>query len=372
MLKFSLVDDAIDRRVHVMTDSTSTSDPVDPIATVASEAPEFALEDVRRLLHEHYGLDGELRALVSERDQNVRVTLPSKERYVLKIANAAEDPVVTDFQIQALIYLQNKKVSVPRVIETLDGKSAISIAGATAQHTARLVTYLPGVPVGDVAPSEELARNMGECLATLGLALRDFEHPGDQQVLLWDMQRASNLRGMLAHVSEPRLQAAIARCLDDFEANALPVFPKLRAQVVHNDLNPGNALVDANNKNIVTGVIDFGDMIRAPLIVDLAIAASYMRAEGGAVLSLVAPFVAAYDRINPLESIEIELLYDLIRTRLITTMVLLSWRLAERGESDVYSQESISSERGAEDFFLALNAITKDDFAEQIQQACRR
>ena len=92
MLKFSLVDDAIDRRVHVMTHSTSTSDPVDPIATVASEAPEFALEDVRRLLHEHYGLDGELRALVSERDQNIRVTLPSKERYVLKIANAAEDP----------------------------------------------------------------------------------------------------------------------------------------------------------------------------------------------------------------------------------------------------------------------------------------
>ncbi len=342
------------------------------MATVASEAPEFAADDVRRLLHEHYGIDGELRALVSERDQNVRVTLSSKERYVLKIANAAEDPVVTDFQIKALIYLQDKGVSVPQVIETLDGKSATSIAGVTAQHVVRLVSYLPGIPFGDVAPGEELAQSLGECLATLGNALRDFQHPGDQQVLLWDMQRASNLRGILTHVSEPELHAAIASCLDDFEANALPVFPELRAQVIHNDLNPGNALVDENNNGVVTGVIDFGDMIRAPLIVDLAIAASYMRVEGGAVLSLVAPFVAAYDRINPLELIEIELLYDLIRTRLITTMVILRWRLAERGENDLYSQEALSSERGAEDFFLALNAISKDDFVEQILRACRR
>jgi Ser/Thr protein kinase RdoA (MazF antagonist) len=257
-------------------------------------------------------------------------------------------------------------------METLDGKSATSIAGAKTQHVVRLVSYLPGVPFGDVAPGEELARSLGECLAMLGQALRDFEHPGDQQVLLWDMQRASNLRGMLKHVSEAKLHAAITQCLDDFEANALPIFPKLRSQVIHNDVNPGNALVDENNSTVITGVIDFGDMIRAPLIVDVAIAASYMRVEGGAALSLVAPFVAAYDRINPLEPIEIELLYDLIRTRLITTMVILRWRLAERGEHDAYSQEALSSERSAEGFFHALNAISRDDFVEQIKRTCRR
>jgi hydroxylysine kinase len=350
-------------------DPSTSPDAVDPLLTIASEAPEFPDEDVRRLLLEHYGLDGELTALVSERDQNCRLTLPNKELYVLKIANATEDPVATDFQIKALLYLQTKDVSAPRIIDTLDGNAATSIAGPTAQHVVRLVSYLPGIPFGDVHLGVELAQNLGKCLAMLGQALRDFEHPGNQQVLLWDMQRASDLRDMIAYVSEPELRIAITQCLDDFEANALPILPRLRSQVIHNDLNPGNALVDASDNNLVTGVIDFGDLIRAPLIIDVAVAASYMRVENDAVLGLIIPFVVAYDKVTPLESIEIELLYDLIRTRLITTMVILRWRLSARGEGDVYSQEALESERGAERFFLALNRLSRVEFVEQFQQA---
>ena len=48
----------------------------------------------------------------------------------------------------------------------------------------------------------------------------------------------------------------------------MPVWPSLRAQVVHTDLTTDNALADdAGN---VTGIVDFGDMSHSALIVDLA------------------------------------------------------------------------------------------------------
>ena len=186
------------------------------------------------------------------------------------------------------------------------------------------------------------------------------------------MQHAGDLRGLTKHVVEVDLRAAIHRCLDDFENNAMPRFSRLRTQVIHSDLNPGNALVDPDDNSKVVGVIDFGDMVRAPLIIDVAIAASYLRSDGGDPLALVASLIAAYDQVTPLEDIELELLYDLIRTRLITTVTLLRWRLSARGKDDIYSQEAASSESGAERFFLALDAIPAGDFAERILLACGR
>ncbi len=69
--------------------------------------PQFSAAEVQSLLQEEYGLDGELRTLVSERDQNFRVTTDDGQCYVFKIANAPEPENVTDFQIQALLHIEN-------------------------------------------------------------------------------------------------------------------------------------------------------------------------------------------------------------------------------------------------------------------------
>jgi hydroxylysine kinase len=355
-------------------DRPESPDPENMLTTIASPSPQFPEKELRYLLREQYGLEGELQELVSERDQNMRIATAAGEKYVLKIANTTEDPVVTDFQIKALLHLRGSAhgVNVPKVIQTLDGSASTKISGAHAEHIVRLVSYLPGVPFADVTPAEELARSLGESLAKLGLALRSFGHPGDQQVLLWDLQRASQLRGVIRHVAEVDLRAAISRCLDEFENSVRPRLNILRTQVIHSDLNPGNALVDPDDHSRIAGVIDFGDMVRAPLIIDVAIAASYLRSDDDELLSLVAPFVAAYDRITPLENTELELLYELIRTRLITTITLLRWRLSDRGKDDVYSQEAMRSEQSAERFFLALSLVPAKRFTEQIRRACGR
>ena len=58
------------------------------------------------------------------------------------------------------------------------------------------------------------------------------------------------------------------RVLDEYERTVAPVWPRLRAQVVHTDLTVDNTLTD--DAGLITGVIDFGDMSHTALITDLA------------------------------------------------------------------------------------------------------
>ena len=59
------------------------------------------------------------------------------------------------------------------------------------------------------------AERLGRCLAELDIALRNFRHRGEQQVLIWDMQRALSLRDFLAiavvngQFSNPRVSSRV-------------------------------------------------------------------------------------------------------------------------------------------------------------------
>ena len=56
----------------------------------------------------------------------------------------------------------------------------------------------------------------------------------------------------------------------------LPRLAALRAQVIHNDYHLYNVLVAPDDQaRIVTGIIDFGDMVHAPLVGEVATAAAF-------------------------------------------------------------------------------------------------
>ena len=218
-----------------------------------------------------------------------------------------------------------------------------------------------------VATTPTLAQNLGECAATLDLALAGFEHSGQAQSLLWDLQKASQLRDITSYIADAKLRAAAESCLDDFDERVVPTLSDLRRQVVHSDLHGDNVLVENDQ---ITGVIDFGDMLRAPLVAEVAVASAYLRAAADEtdLLVLVGPFIAAYHSVLPLFDDEIGLLFDLIRARLVATIAILCWRTATRGADDEYSSQNQSGESDAEMFLLRLNSQGRKEFNRQLKK----
>lgn len=331
--------------------------------------PSLAAEDVQRLLRENYGVEGSLSPLVSERDQNFRVDTGSGPGFVAKIANAQEAAQVTEFQVEALRHLERAgcAVAVPRVIPTLDGEFVTSFMSGDDRYRMRLVTWVPGSPLVGRRVDPPLAWSLGESLARLDAGLATFSHAGERQELLWDMQRALEVRDGTKHVRDRELRARVGRCFDTFEHDALPVFPSLRTQVIHNDLNPGNVLVTDGDPARVAGIIDFGDMVRAPLVVDVAIAASYLRSDAADALAPAAALVAGFESVTPLDDDELALVHGLMRTRLATTIVMMYSRLSRQTADDAYLEKTLQSEGSAQRFLARLEAVAGGAFADRVR-----
>ena len=348
----------------------------DPAAVLEVRAPAFTDRDAVAMIRANWGLDATVRPLVSERDQNFRVDSDDGRRFVLKIANAAEDEVVTDFQIQALVYVAKRvqalgiPIRCPEVVPTLDGAVSLSMSGPDGTHVTRLVTWLDGLPLGERDASAGLARRMGVYLAHLGRALEGFSHPGSTHSLLWDIQQASQLRPLIRYVPDAAAANAVGAALDDYERYAKPVLPAMRAQVIHSDMNPDNVLVEASDPDTVAGVIDFGDMLHAPLVADVAVACSYLRVFEGDPLQLMAEFVAGYHGVVPLSRDEIDILFELIQARLCASITILDWRSATREADDAYLAARVSGEKPAHHFLRRLRDIPRDHARQTFRQVC--
>ncbi len=319
-----------------------------------------------------YGLAGELTSLVSERDQNFGVKTTDGRRYVFKIANRSESHVTTDFQIKALLHIERQRYSfaTPVIYRTVRGDTSAQMVDGDVLHVCRVVSYLPGALLSTVDPSPRLAGNFGQRAAELDIALAEFEHAGESQVLLWDLQRANQLRELLQYLGDTALRTAVGRCLDDFDVRVKPALPTLRRQVIHADLHGENVLVNAEDHDLIAGVFDFGDMIRAPLIMEVAIAAAYLRVIEGDALLLIAPFVSGFNEVIALREVEIGLLFDLVRARLAATISILRWRATTRGSDDEYSRDNLHGQRAAETFLARLDVLGRDAFTQVIRSAC--
>lgn len=348
----------------------------DPLASIAEETPALSEADAVSIVRERYGLDVSVQPLVSERDQNFEMQTAAGQRYVFKIASSAEDRTVTLFQIEALQHIANyvKKnkspVRVPIVLLARNGEAHTMIDVNGRSHVARVVSYVDGVPIGEREPSPVLCRRMGSYLAHLGKALREFSHPGSQQSLLWDVQQALQLRELVTHIPKDDVRADVVRSLDDFERFAWSELPALRRQVIHSDFNPDNVLTDAAAPDAVAGVIDFGDMLAAPLVADVAIAASYLRPVKGDPLALITEFIAGYTTVAPLQPSELAILHELIRARLCASVVILYWRASFRDADDPYLGKLLDAESFAETFLAQLNMIPRANARQTFEQVC--
>ena len=301
----------------------------DPFAVLTTAAPALTVDAAAAVLRDQFSLTGRLEPLASERDQNFLATGKDGSKRVLKFANAAESAAITDFQNQGLLHIARvaPDFPVPRVIPTLDDEllfEAESEAGDA--HRVRLLSWLDGVPLRHAEGVGSMARQAGACLAHLGLALRDLEHPASDYPLLWDIRNAASLTQLLPHVNDEVLLNLCEQRLERFRDVVAPLLNRLRSQVIHNDMNPSNVLVDSADVNRLAGVIDFGDMVFSRLVNDAAVGAAYFCEAEEDPFREVAKFLGAYTEILPLTEEEISLLPDLILTRHLTTVMITHWR----------------------------------------------
>jgi len=287
---------------------------------------------VQALALHRYGIAGDMRPLTGERDRNYRFeSAHSGERFMLKISHPSETPLVADFQTRALLHIAAVDPGLPvqRIVPTRDGQpSFLSDPGDGLPRVTRLFSYLPGLPLPEAPRTPAQQLNLARMLARLDVALSGFEHPAGALALPWDIQRADGVRGLLAHITDPARRALAERALDRFERDAMPVLPGLRAQPIHNDFNIYNVLVDPVATDRIAGILDFGDMVRAPLIDDLAVAAAYQLDPAGDALAGIVPFVAAYHAVLPLTPAEVDVLFTMITARLVMVVAISGWRAA--------------------------------------------
>jgi Ser/Thr protein kinase RdoA (MazF antagonist) len=335
-------------------------------SAVSAQPPLIPVTAIEHAVQRQYGLCGDYSPLVSERDQNFHLRATGGAEYVVKVTSLAEVPIVSEFQIAALQHLEQVSgVRVPRVLRTLDGQVWGSIKYGKKEYKLRIVTYLAGDLLASASMDPDLVHDFGAKLATLDRGLHGFTHEGEQPLLLWDLQRAAELKDLLDHIEDPVIREPVSRAIDDFEMLVSPELGGLRSQVIHGDANPENVILDPSGHQ-VAGFIDFGDMVRAPLVFDVAIAAAYLRAPDTDALQLIGPFIAAYHAVNPLSDTELALLFDLVRARLATTITLLYWRLCARDDDDLYRQKTLDQEAGAICFLRALDKLGRAGFSKRL------
>ncbi|MDB5526639.1 MAG: hypothetical protein JWM58_4402 [Rhizobium sp.] len=341
---------------------------IGPLLT--SSPPVLSDDDAATFARDLYGIDAKVRRLTSERDTNFHLLLDDGRGYVLKIANAAEPPEITNFQTEALLHIERTDPSlpVPRVQHMLDGRTEISLPMKDGTvSVVRLLSFLEGEPLHRTPTGTLQRRNIGRCLASLGLVLRNFDHGAADHDLLWDIKNAARLRSLLPSIIDSDLRQLAEKHLDMFNRELAPVLPTLRSQVIHNDFNPHNVLVDGDRPDTITGILDFGDMVWTPLILDVAIAASYLTSVGSSPLENVSEFLAAYHEVSPLERQEIDILFDLIVTRLVTTVAITNWRAARYPENSAYI---LRNNQPARDGLARFATLSRKEVRRHFSRAC--
>ena len=334
------------------------------LAGIAAVPPTFSIAAVADAVGRQFGYQGEFRPLVSERDQNFCLQTADGSRYLVKVTSAAEAVTTTEFQLGVLRHLEPyPDIIAPTVIPTLHGDEYGHIDNDGSRHRLRLLSWVDGEQLEALGIDAALAGAFGRALGRLDNVLAGYVHDGENPVLLWDLQRIAGLRPLLQCIDDMDIRACVEAAIDDFEQIVAPLKAELAHQVIHADANPENVLACGGG----IGFIDFGDIVRAPRCFEPGIAASYLRIDGDDPLALLRPFLAGYHAVAELEPTEVDVLYDLVRARLATSITLLYWRLQDRPAGDEYRRKSLESESNASHFLASLDAIGRDVFIREIR-----
>jgi 4-aminobutyrate aminotransferase-like enzyme/Ser/Thr protein kinase RdoA (MazF antagonist) len=295
------------------------------LLALRTSPPVFTEAQAKRIARDTYGLAVSVRALPGERDRNFHLRTADQREYVLKIVDFNASPEATECQLRVLAHLaeQDPSLPVPRLFATVLGGEVGTITGRDGSYVTCLMEYLPGALLAEFRPDVPLLTDLGDALARLDAALQGFFHPGLGQRIAWDVRRLPELIEHASLVHDPDLRRGVENASAALKEH-LPALRALRSQAIHGDCHPQNVLVSSHT---VSGILDFGDMIHGPRVLEPAVAMSELLMADVAPLESLTPILEGYSRRQPLEAAEVDALHDLIAARHAITILVHAWRL---------------------------------------------
>ena len=182
--------------------------------------------------------------------------------------------------------------------------------------------------------TEDVAEQVGAATARTAQALRGFFHPAaGSRALDWDVRALPRVAARWGLTADDPLHPVVERV-----AAVLPRLAALPSGIHHADVTLTNLLA---TDGTITGVIDFGDMHFTADVADLAVAlTSVLRNTSDTQVSspweLAGATLRGYQRIRPLSPDEVEVLGELVLSRLVLGTIISRGRAAAHPDNTAY------------------------------------
>ena len=136
--------------------------------------------------------------------------------------------------------------------------------------------------------SPDLLHDLGRFMARVDCALQSFQHPAMHRIHLWDTTNLHFMSQFVEHIKPEQRRKMVSQVyrllfrfalsiavqvIGDFVAKVLPILPTLQYGLIHNDGNDHNIVL--SDDQTVSGIIDFGDMVLGPYVMELAVTITY-------------------------------------------------------------------------------------------------
>ena len=302
--------------------------PFDFFQTAELPVPAVTPEQAEAVAAKHFGLDATASVLGSNQDANFLLRRPGGEAIgVLKIANPAFSRRELEAQDAAAAFVAaGAGMRTAHNIE-LPGTEPIAVIAREKPLFARILTFLPGGTLsGDGYLNPARVAALGSLAGRMCRALADFEHPGVDRVLQWDLRHAMRtIEVLAAQVTDTHRRAAVEAAAAVAWQTVSDLADDLPVQVIHGDITGDNVVCSAPDPSDLgghpDGVIDFGDLMRSWTVGELAVTVSGVLCHHGGEPAAVIPAIEAFHAVRPLSPAEVEALWPLVVLRAAVVVV---------------------------------------------------
>jgi len=303
-----------------------------------------------------------LKKLKSERDSNFLLKLKNKALYVIKISNTSESLSLLklqDFVLKNLIKRNSIKNFIPKKIH-----SSIKVYQDQLKRNCyvRILGFIEGKMYALVNHNKKLEHSLGSLLGNLSKELQNLNHPYAFRKFEWD---PSNISWIIKqnNLFKGNKKKIINTNLYEYNFFINKNLNNLRFSLIHGDANNYNLVV---KNDLVSGLLDYGDMLYAPTINDLAVSLSYALMKKEDLYSTLKNIVISYHKIFPISFDEIFSLMSLVKARLTITVVM-----AKKQSKKFPDNKYLSiSENAAWDLLYKLDCINPYLFVYLIRDFC--